>query len=464
MSIPTHELWWRHIPLYDDPDPDLKLANVVRRVLNDVEEAWPKKSDQADKLFAVAKSQSINYRTRSAAVLALSLQNGGREGTARHSLIYIAALMNNPIAISSMPAILRWKKRMMATLAGETGVEPVYDRWVDRFRDADISVEILKQAVANIEAARTFEASVKLPHDVKAHVFSHSLQVLTEIGDADSTEGQRLAKSYATLRKPLELKSPAFSLDVLEGQLIHEFPWLDEITVSFIRKLKHRANVGQPWIRLPPTLLVGPPGCGKTRYLRRLSELTGCGHQIFSAGGSSDCRMLIGTARGWHSAQPCLPLMAMHIHGTANPIIVVDEIEKAQTSHNGGVHEGLLSFLELESSRSFYDECLLTKANLGEISWFATANSMNGIPDALLSRLNIYEVKGPRFEDFDVILDALRGDYAKELGIQASELPGVNETVRARLQLAFADGKSIRQIKRALASAIELEEWRPVSH
>ena len=258
--------------------------------------------------------------------------------------------------------------------------------------------------------------------------------------------------------------TPAFSLDVLEGQLVHEFPWFEDISTSFIRKLKLRANVGQPWIRLPPTLLVGPPGCGKTRYLRRLSELTGCGHQIFSAGGSTDCRMLIGTARGWHSAQPCLPLMAMHIHGTANPIIVVDEIEKAQTSHHGGVHEGLLSFLELESSRRFYDECLLTKTNLGEVSWFATANSLDGIPDALLSRLNIYKVGGPSLEDFDVILDALRGDYAKELGIQASELPGISTMVRACLQLAFAEGKSIRQIKRALASAIELEEWRPVSH
>ena len=154
----------------------------------------------------------------------------------------------------------------------------------------------------------------------------------------------------------------------------------------------------------------------------------------------------------------------MHMHSSANPFIINDEIEKAQASHNGGVHGALLSFLETASSRAYFDECLLSRANLGEVSWFATANGLDGIPPSLLSRFNIYEVAGPSPDHFDTILDGLLTDCATELGIQTTQLPNVEKPARAQLRNAFADGKSIRQIKRALSAAIEHGEWRPVLH
>lgn len=154
----------------------------------------------------------------------------------------------------------------------------------------------------------------------------------------------------------------------------------------------------------------------------------------------------------------------MHIHNCANPFIIIDEIEKAQTSNNGGVHGALLSFLETTSSRTYFDECLLSRANLGEVSWFATANSLDGIPASLLSRFNIHEVAEPESDHFEAILNGLLDDCAKELGIQTTELPNVEKSARAQLQKAFSEGKSIRQIKRALSAAIEHGEWCPVIH
>src|SRR3546814_13268954 len=97
--------------------------------------------------------------------------------------------------------------------------------------------------------------------------------------------------------------------------------------------------------------------------------------------------MLQGTARGWASAQPAFPLILMRRCGTANPVIVVDEIDKAQATHNGDVRATLLSLLERETARAWPAERLLAACHLGEVSCILTANGTEQRAPPLLSRL-----------------------------------------------------------------------------
>ena len=464
MTDMSHELWWRYSPCLNDPRTDVIEKEVVRAVLAYVEREWRDPTAKVRKLFAIAKCDDLKVRLRSAATLALTLERREEHCDQQNSLIFIAALMRNPIAIASMALILKRQVYCVSDEDNKMTVATSQEYWCRTAERLNLTPRSLVMACFEIKEADRPSIIGAPPAEIADLIDSHSLQVISSIGDNESSEGRRFEKIYSSLLGHLPLKAPAYSLEVLEAQMQHEFPWFEDLTDSFIRKLRLRTNAGVTWFRLPPTLLVGPPGCGKTRYLQRLSELSGCGHQIFSAGGSSDNRMLMGTARGWGSTQPCLPLVAMHIHNCANPFIIVDEVEKAHTSHHGGVHGALLSFLETTSSRTYFDESLLTRANLGEVSWFATANSLGGIPSPLLSRFNIYKVAGPDPEHFEAIFDGLLDDCAKELGIRTTELPNVARSARAQLQQAFVEGKSIRQIKRALSAAIEHGEWRPVLH
>ncbi|OLP49803.1 hypothetical protein BJF91_17860 [Allorhizobium taibaishanense] len=199
-----------------------------------------------------------------------------------------------------------------------------------------------------------------------------------------------MAKEFENFKlRPLPLPGMP-ELPTVRAILIAEFPYAVTIVDSVLEILGGRPNV-----YLRPTILLGAPGSGKTRFARRLTEELGAPYEIISCGGLSDSAVG-GTARRWTSGEPSIAVMAVRRHKCAGPVVILDEIEKIGTSrHNGNVHDVLIGLFEKETSRRWHDPYLQAHCDLSHVSWLMTANSLEPIPAALRDRCRILRFPDP---------------------------------------------------------------------
>lgn len=214
--------------------------------------------------------------------------------------------------------------------------------------------------------------------------------VIRGIGNEATADGKRVAREFAKLKqRPLPLSNMP-ELTGVRSRLVAEFPY----AVAVIDKVLEGLS-GRPNVYLRPTILLGAPGCGKTRFARRLAEELGLLYQLISCGGFSDSA-IGGTPRRWSSGEPSLPVMVVRLHECAGPLVILDEIEKIGTSrHNGNVHDVLIGLFEPETSSRWHDPYLQAHCDLSHLSWLMTANSMEPIPAALRDRCRILRFPDP---------------------------------------------------------------------
>lgn len=233
--------------------------------------------------------------------------------------------------------------------------------------------------------------------------------------------------------------------------LSEEFPWFESVIASIDLHLRLPFSLGRSGLMLPPLLLIGPPGCGKTRFAQRLAHHAGTGFGALSAAGSSDARLLLGTARGYATSQPCWPAHVMLESRTANPVLLVDEIDReTEERRNGRISDSLLGMIEPQTARAWPDECLMTPLDLSAVTWVLTANSTRGLDEALLSRLDIHIIPQPTGAHFDAICSGVLSDIARQYRTQPENLPRIDAVRMARLRQAFAADPSARRLAAAI--------------
>jgi ATP-dependent Lon protease len=148
-------------------------------------------------------------------------------------------------------------------------------------------------------------------------------------------------------------------------------------------------------LEVTPILLLGPPGIGKTHFAKKLAELLGTGMSLVPMSSMTAGWLLSGSSSQWKGAKPGKVFEALVDGEYANPVIVVDEIDKASCDAQYDPLGALYSLLEHDTAQSFTDEFAEVSIDASQVIWITTANDERSIPDPILNRMNVFQVEPP---------------------------------------------------------------------
>jgi ATP-dependent Lon protease len=235
-------------------------------------------------------------------------------------------------------------------------------------------------------------------------------------------------------------------------RLFSELPNFTEVLAD-IRKHLALCIDSNDSIELPPMLLLGEPGIGKTHFARKVAQLLGTGFGFVPMSSLTAGWVLSGASSQWKNAKPGKVFDTFLNGDYANPVIVVDELDKASGDGQYDPLGALYELLEIQTATRFVDEFVELPIDASGAVWLATANDPGRIPEPLLDRLNVYEIEAPDADGSRAIALSIYTDIrnAHDWGRQFPETPAESSLdrlaslppreMRRALHAAFGNAK-----------------------
>src|SRR5437763_13059014 len=165
--------------------------------------------------------------------------------------------------------------------------------------------------------------------------------------------------------------------------------------VDDLRKYLALAVAGREAVQITPMLLLGEPGLGKTYFAKKLAHALATGFHFISMSSLTAGWVLTGASSQWHNARPGKVAQTLIEGDYANPVVVLDEVDKAGGDSRYDPMGALYTLLERDTATHFKDEFIDVDMDASHILWVATANDASAIPEPILNRMNVYAIEQP---------------------------------------------------------------------
>ena len=254
----------------------------------------------------------------------------------------------------------------------------------------------------DVEDLKKKAADKKWPESV-AKVFDRELAKLSRIQPVSSDYTVQLSYLETLLEIPWEVGEPE-KYDIKHAREVMEkdhfgIEKVKERVVEYLAVRKRQVEKGVN-ARAQVLCLVGPPGTGKTSICRSIAEALGRPYRRVALGGLHDEAEIRGHRRTYVGAMPGRIMQEIIKASVANPVFVLDEIDKVQ---NGAVHgdpaSALLEVLDPEQNCHFHDNFINLDYDLSKVLFIATANNAAAVPPALLDRMEVIDFSGYVLEE-----------------------------------------------------------------